>query len=454
MDSLFRVKFNWPAYFAIIIALRLIFLDMNWPSYFAITIALHQFILLFNSFGSVIPVRYLFGFMMCLQMLIGPTFAYNGLDRFQVGTYKMQIPEADYFAYAIPAVICFILGLHIRAGRLDGEVLDVDRIKDFVQKNVQLSYVFIGVGFVSSIVSNFFSSDIGFVFYLLGGFKFIGLFMIILGNQYLKPVPLIIVFGSIISSSLAGGLFHDLLTWMLFLGAVYAIKYKPTTNLKALVTFGFLLLTVVIQQLKGDYRSATWQRGEQSGIETFTKAYEGRKEKNTLFSFESLAPSNIRINQGFIITNIMSTVPEKVPFENGGELYQILEAAFLPRVIAPNKLNAGDRDLFMKYSGIRLQKGTSMGLSSMGDAYINFGIFGGCIFMFVLGFIYSEVLNAFKRGSRKYPILLLFTCLVFYYPIRPDCELQTILGHLVKSCFLIFIVFQIWKATFEVAEAD
>jgi hypothetical protein len=124
---------------------------------------------------------------------------------------------------------------------------------------------------------------------------------------------------------------------------------------------------------------------------------------------------------------------------------QILEAAFLPRIIAPNKLKAGDRTIFMKYSGLALLPGTSMGLSSMGDAYINFGIIGGCIFMFLLGLLFSEVLNGFYKYSRYYPFLLLFTPLVFYYPIRPDCELQTSLGHLVKSCFLIYMLVLFWK---------
>jgi hypothetical protein len=122
-----------------------------------------------------------------------------------------------------------------------------------------------------------------------------------------------------------------------------------------------------------------------------------------------------------------------VPFENGKEMMRILEAAFLPRIIAPNKLNAGDREIFMKYTGLGLRKGTSMGLSSVGDAYINFGVIGGSIFMFFLGLAFSEVLNAFEKYSKQFPFLLLFTPLVFYYPIRPDCELQTTLGHLVKS---------------------
>jgi hypothetical protein len=63
---------------------------------------------------------------------------------------------------------------------------------------------------------------------------------------------------------------------------------------------------------------------------------------------------------------------------------------------------------------------------------------------------FSEVLKAFKYFSSDYPILMLFTAMVFYFPIRPDCELQTILGHLIKSCFLIFVMMQIWKHVFKV----
>ena len=86
-----------------------------------------------------------------------------------------------------------------------------------------------------------------------------------------------------------------------------------------------------------------------------------------------------------------------------------------------------------------------MGLSSPGDAYVNFGVWGGCIFMFCLGLLFSEVLNGFYKYSKYYPFLLLFTPLIFYYPIRPDCELQTSLGHLVKGCMLVFAMMVFWK---------
>lgn len=391
---------------------------------------------------------------MCLQFFIGSSFAYSGLDKYQYFKYRMKIPEADYFSYAFPAVILFIIGLHIMAGNYKGEVVDKKSIELFVKKNPGLPYAFIIVGFLSSVVSGSFGSELSFVFYLLGSFKFIGLFLLIIGGKQLKVLPLVIVIGSIFGSSLVSAMFHDLLTWIIFTAAVFGIKYKFSFKIKLIGMASFIFLAMTIQVLKGAYREAKGNTNIGAGAETFANLYEEQSEQGGILNFKSLAVSNVRINQGFIITNIMQQVPLREPFARGAEMNQILEAAFMPRILAPNKLRAGDRTIFMKYSGIPVQPGTSMGLSSLGDAYVNYGIFGGVIFMFILGFVYSEVLKVFQKQSFTYPVLILFVPLVFYYPIRPDCELQTILGHLVKSCFLIFVMIQVWKVKFMVRRGE
>lgn len=446
MKSLFHPNFNWGGYILTIVAIRLLFIDLSWTGFIAISLSLYQFSLLFDSIGHVIPVRHLLGSFMCVQFFLGPTFAYNGLDQYAYFMYQMKIPELQYFAYAIPAVCFFIFGLHLAAGNLKGEVIDEAGIRNFVQRNPKLPYTFIIVGFFISLFSSYFSSDLAFVFYLLGSFKFIGLFLLVLGTRELKLLPMVLVIGSIISSSLGEGMFHDLLTWIIFTASIFAIKYRIPFRTKVIGASAFIFLALTIQLLKSSYR-AEIGKGD-SGLETFANVYESQNENNGLFSFGKMAESNVRINQGFIITNIMTTVPQKVPFSNGAELYKILEAAILPRILAPNKLRAGDKDIFYQYSGIALGPNTSMGLSSLGDAYINYGEFGGCIFMFCLGLLYSSILSAFHRHSKSYPVLILFTALVFYYPIRPDCELQTILGHVFKSIFLIFVMINLWKYTF------
>ncbi|MGI8582081.1 MAG: hypothetical protein ACR2KX_07790 [Chitinophagaceae bacterium] len=443
MESLFKVKINWIIFFISILLVRILFPFISWFSYIAIVITIHHFLLLFYSLNYVIPIRYLFGTFMCLQMFVGAVLAYNGVDKLQPSLYQMKITEDVYFSYVIPAVVFFIIGLHYKAGKLKGEALDIPSINLFAKRYPLIAYYFIAIGLVSSFLSGA-SGGLAFVFYLISNFKFIGAFILVLSDQRLKIVPLILIYGSVISSSLVGGLFHDLITWLILLGAVISIKFKPSSLMKFVFFVFFVLLTITIQQLKNSYRSALLNNRE-SGLKTFKETYDAAESQNRIFDNTALAKSSLRINQGFIITNIMKKVPAEIPFSNGTELLQILEAAFLPRILAPNKLNAGDKQIFTKYTGIKLHGGTSMGLSSVGDAYINFGIFGGCIFMFLLGLLYNQVLKGFYKFSKNLPLLLLFTTIVFFFPIRPDSELQTNLGHLVKGCFAIFLVFTIWK---------
>lgn len=444
MRTLFPASFNWGIFLLVAIVLRGLFPQWSIYSYFAIVFSIYEFCLLFTSIGHILPTRYIFGLLMCVQFFVGPALAYNGLDQYQYFKYRMRIPEEEYFLYAIPAVLAFIAGLHFNAGKYKGEIIDKEGVAHFVDTNPLIPYIFLGIGFASSIVAGFFSSDLSFVFYLLGGFKFIGLFLLVLGTRQLKLIWMIVVVGSIIGSSMGSGMFHDLLTWIIFTGAIFAIKYQFSFKIKIIGTVLFFLMIITIQLLKGQYRQTL--SGERDGsLETFTELAIQENENKDLFNLEKLARSNVRINQGFIITNIMTVVPAREPFANGEELGQIVEAAVMPRFLAPDKLRAGDRSIFVKYSGIPLTQGTSMGLSSLGDGYINFGVTGGIIFMLVLGLLYNWVLQMFYRQSFYYPILMLFVPLVFYYPIRPDCELQTSLGHLVKSCMLIYALVIFWK---------
>ena len=77
---------------------------------------------------------------MCLHMLLGPLLAYNGLDNFQGFKERMQIPEAEYFSYVIPAVICFILGLHFNSKNLQGEFIDQRSIHEYVTDKRDIAY--------------------------------------------------------------------------------------------------------------------------------------------------------------------------------------------------------------------------------------------------------------------------------------------------------------------------
>ena len=443
-DSLFRVNINWGVYFFSGIVLYLLFPGISAWCFIALMITLHQFFLVFYATGYLIPIRYIAGAFMCLQMLLGSSFAYMGLDQFQFFKYRMQIPEVDYFSYAIPATICFILGLHL-VSQLRGERIHQKGIQHFVATSPMVMYIFIAVGLLSSLLADLFNSGgLTFVLVLIGDLKFVGVFMLILGSTRIKVWPLVLVFGSIILSTLGKAMFHDLMTWLIFSLSVFALRYKPVVWVKGLIAVGFVVMVLIVQQLKSTYRTSL-AAGQEGGVEAFDDALEEYGSDKGFFDPQTLAKHNVRINQGFILTYVMNYVPQREPHANGEELYRILEAAFMPRILAPDKLEAGDNSLVRQYSGIALRKGTSMSLGALADGYINFGILGGCIFMFCLGWFFNAVLIFFNTYRYTVPVIILFMPLIFYFPIRPDTALQTSLGHLVKASFVVFMLLVLWK---------
>ena len=369
--TLFNVKINWVVYILGLVAIQLIIPNISFWSFLALAIAWHQCMLLFYAYGYVIPVRYWAGAMMCLQMLIGPAFAYSGLDKYMYFKYRMQVPEPTYFAYAIPAIILFILGLH-SSGKLNGERIEEQAVKDYVKGNPQIPYIFIAIGFLSSMISGFFGAALANVFYILDGFKFVGLFMLLLGGGRLKLLPMVLVIGSIVVSSLKAAMFHDLLTWVVFVLAVLAIKYKPKLSTKVFFAIGMVTLVIIIQQIKSVYRESSVS---ERGADQFEETFRTINRDGGVFDGSKLAESNVRINQGFIVTNAMRHVPAVEPYAGGAELYKILEAAFMPRILAPDKLKAGDNSLVYKYTGLVIRRGTSMRISALGDFYVTFATF-------------------------------------------------------------------------------
>ena len=121
----------------------------------------------------------------------------------------------------------------------------------------------------------------------------------------------------------------------------------------------------------------------------------------------------------------------------------------MPRFLAPNKLKAGDQAIFMKYSGMQLNDNTSMGLGSLSDAYIDFGFFYGAIALFFYGMIFNYSLKYLYNKSKLFPPIILCVPLIFAYPIRPDCETQTALGHLVKSIFVVMVLLILARRYFQ-----
>jgi hypothetical protein len=396
-----------------------------------------------------LPIKELFLSLYSLQYLFSAALTFNGFDQYNIESYKMKITSFQYFSYTLPVFLAFSLGFNLFSKSYNLKI-DRDNIDRWLNNNKNLPYHFIIIGFIAPIISNFIPSSLAFVAYLLECFKFIGLFILVMSYQKIKPILLITIYGLIIFSSFQGGMFHDLLTWLIVLGLILAFRYKPNWKLKLLSIFLFVSFAIFIQSIKGGLREITWSGNEQASIDLIQNINkENSLDKGGFFSKDNLGPHLNRVNQGWILASTIDNLSNNADHTHGTLIIEYLYSAIMPRVFAPNKLNAGSQTIFNQYSGHFIGSETSMGLGLFADAYIEFGQFGAIIYVFLFGLMYGYIMNQFFVRSKKFPILILFTVLAFIYAMRPDCETQTVLGHLFKTIMLLVIIFTFFKKTFE-----
>ncbi len=419
----------------------------------AIGIFFYWVISLINNSSNYFPIMQLFFCLFSLQFLFGPALSYNGFDEYTIASYRMKISSESYFDFVIPLFISFPLGFKVYF-RPKMFVFNQYKINVWLQNNNLIPYYFIIIGLLAPFITSFIPSSLAFVGYLLESFKFIGLFILILSSQKIKPMLLIFIYGGVLISSFTGGMFHDLLIWLIVLGLILIYKFKPAFVVKIIGILIFTFFASFIQSIKGGLRSATWEGGNESVsfslIESINK--ENVAENSGFFSINNLGPQINRINQGWILASAIDNVPSNEQHTYGQLTLTYLYSAFMPRIFAPDKLKAGDQAIFNKYSGHNISDFTAMGLGLFTDAYVEFGYFLAIFYVFSFGVLYGFILNKFMEYSSEFPIIILFSVLAFVYPMRPDCETQTVLGHLFKTIMLLLLIFNFFKTTFKINE--
>jgi len=190
------------------------------------------------------------------------------------------------------------------------------------------------------------------------------------------------------------------------------------------------------------YRSEVWN-GEKEA--TIGNAYElGSKQANSdvILGEENLLGTLNRGNQAWIFASTVDNMDKKMNFQGLTNVNKYLEAAILPRFLAPNKIKAGSQEIFNNFSGHFINEGTAMGLGIFADGYIAYGTWGVYIFGFALGLIFSLTFKLVERWSKISPFYVLLLLPLLNYAVRPDCELQTTINHLAKGIILYgFLVY-------------
>lgn len=390
-----------------------------------LTIGLHIFLKSNESF----MFREWALFLYASNYLLSPAITYQ-LNPDLV-KYGMKIPSDEYFSLAFPAYILFTMGMFMIPNRIFKP--EFNKLSEVTQINERFLLKMTFFGIFLRLVSDVFPGELGFFVYLLSMVRFVGAFSLFSTNPkhfgFLTLTVLLIE----LYYGFTAGMYHDAIMWVIFFALFYIYTLKPTLRLKLIGAGCLMVLVLFIQAIKASYREQVWSDGEEASIETITEVGSSKASSNEMIGEDNLLATLNRGNQAWIFASTVNRMDRYKDFQGMTNVNKYMEAALLPRFLAPNKLESGNKEIFNQFSGHVINQGTSMGLGIFADGYIAYGAWGVYIFGFVLGLIFSLTFKLVERWTKISPFYVLLLLPMLNYAVRPDCELQTTINHLAKS---------------------
>lgn len=392
-----------------------------------------------DRLGKTIPVLELMLLMAALQWILGAYISYK-ID-YDHWKYLMYVDRAEYMQLVIPGVVFFLVGVLIFYPKYS--LADVNlKLIEFVNKNSKLPYYLIGIGFVLPFIIDYLPVAFAFVKFLFSNFKYIGLALLLFKrNDKYKWRIFFFIMILTFADSVSRGMFHDLILWSALMISFVLISWNLSFSGKIFFIFLGFLSAFFIQSVKGDYRSQVSTENSITGrVGLFFELIGNRLENlDNYFNETYFGDSNVRLNQGWIISSIIYNVPGSEPYAEGETITTAISASLLPRFLNPNKKQAGGRENFERFTGLPISEGTSMGTSIIGEAYANFGYQGAWAFMFVWGAFLSWGYGRLVKYGNTHPIIHVFIPLIFLQVIKAETELFVVLNHFVKSTILVLV---------------
>ena len=420
---------------------------------YAINIA--SIVLLIKNIGKAIVFAEFLSFSAITLWLTVPLFMWDlGADKLLVpnlfGAEILAIPENIYLNWAIPATLALISGLflfEIKQKRLTQSLSLLTKYLDSLPKERAL-HIFI-VGSIGLFAGKFVPSSAGFIFFLLSQLIFISVLYCLFGQfKYTKIIYLGAGLLSLIGVA-ASGMFGELVWWGLVIVIYGLLKVEWSFSKKLIIISSGILVLSTLQNIKNEYRRLTWMaKGGQEASLTLL----GTTAWKTIFKSGSVPLKNstgfvlYRMNQAYTVSRVMKFVPKKEPYANGETIFASLAASFVPRFLWPDKPMSGGHENMKRFARFDPHGGASYDIGQIGDAWANFGYWGGIIFLFVYGFFNSWLLKSIiSVSSVKLPSLILWIPVVFLQLLKVEVSVLTNFNAAIKGVIFVALVFWMFK---------
>ena len=444
-------KIKW---FIVTIFIVIFLTVSNMPLYSVLGAALFLYFSLsfYLKLGKTIEIRDLIIVIALLQWIIGPIIKYRLTQNDII--YYMGVPEKEYMSFVFPASLFYILGLYFPLfyKKIESKS-QLNKIYSLLQKYPNIDLVLIFSGLALNLFTDYLPQSIRFFVYLISLMRYTGLFFLALNkNRKHKWLIFSLVILTLFAEAVRDGIFHELILWLVFLFIFIAFLYQIKNKHKLIVLIFLSILIILIQTVKFFYRQEASQL-----TNTFEKAelltemmQEQLTGQGNLTEENNIDAAITRINQGWIVARIMQHTPRYEPFADGETIITGIRASLIPRFLDPNKPKAGGKEYFTRFTGKLISKNTSMGLSPLGEAYANFGVEGGVLFMFLLGLFYNVYFLVVINMTQKHPSLILWIPLLFLQVVKAETDFVVVLNHLVKASIVVSLIIWSFKKFFNI----
>ena len=324
------------------------------------------------------------------------------------------------------------------------------RAKEIVQQKSTIGIYLLAIGPVMLLAADYAPSALEFVFRLFYFAAFAGFLYV----YYSKKIRFrkIILLGftlSILMTALNSGMFTIVAYMGLTLLSFLFLGRRTALWKKLLLFFLGSFLLLLIQSVKPTFRRMTWKGGYTgSRIGLFSDLISDKLFNFNMDAADAFFPIYYRTNQGYNVALVMRRFPVFKPYDNGYNIMISISSALVPRLLWPDKPEAGGKFNMQYYTGVFIN-GWSTNVGPLGEAYGSFGSMGGILYMIFLGFFIRWFYRRVFAVSSKTP-LLLFWFPVLFYQITYSAETDTlqIFNSLVKASFFIWLLYRFMPSWF------
>jgi hypothetical protein len=146
-----------------------------------------------------------------------------------------------------------------------------------------------------------------------------------------------------------------------------------------------------------------------------------------------------RLNQGWIISRILYTVPAREPFAAGETIRNAVINAATPRLLSPDKYRSGGYAYFERFTGVAMNR-AAMNLGLSGEMYANFGRPGGIAAVFLWALLLGLVLVRLTRLTERSWLWWAWAPYVMLYTVQAETGVGEVVNQVSKSALVMVAV--------------